>query len=62
MDILEQLAVRMAKERIERAVRTADQMRAVRAARARRSARIRLGGTVVRLGHWLMGQPSSGPS
>jgi hypothetical protein len=62
MDIHEQLAFRMAKERVEDAVRAAEQMRAIRFARARRSARIRLGRAVVRLGHWTLGQPSPAPS
>jgi hypothetical protein len=62
MDIFEQLALRMAKERIEGAVRTAEQMRAVRVAGACPPARVRLGRALVRLGHWMMDQPSPGPS
>lgn len=61
MDIHEQLALRMAQERIEEAVRAAEQMRAVRSARARRSARVRLGSALVRLGHWMAGQSSPVP-
>jgi hypothetical protein len=49
MDFHEQIAFQMAKERIEDAVRTAQRMHAIR------SARVRLGSALVRLGHWMMG-------
>lgn len=62
MYIHEQLALRMAQERIEDAVRAAEQMRAIHSARARQSARVRLGSALVRLGHWMMGLPSQAPS
>jgi hypothetical protein len=62
MDIHEQLAWRMAMEQIDAEVRPAEQMRAIRFSRVRRSARIRLGRAVVRLGHWMLGQPSPAPS
>jgi len=61
MDIHEQLAVRMAKERIEDAVRAVEQLRAIRFARARRSTRVRLGRALAQLGHWMSGQPSPAP-
>ena len=55
MDLHEQITFQMAKERIEDAVRTAQRMHAIRSARAPRSARVRLGSALVRLGHWMMG-------
>ncbi len=58
MDIHEQIASRMAKERIEGAVRAAEQMRAVRAARARHAVRVRLGSTLMRLGFLMVGRSS----
>jgi len=61
MDIHEHIALRIAKERLEDAVRSAEQMRALRLTRARTSARIRLGRVLVRLGHWMLGQPSPVP-
>jgi hypothetical protein len=62
MDLNEQIAMRMAKERIEDAVRAAEQMRAIRLGRARRSARFRLGSALVRLGHWMLDHASPAPS
>ena len=56
MDIEEQVALQMAKERIEEAVRLAEQRRAIGFARPRRPARVRLGSALVRLGHWMMGR------
>ena len=54
--------VLMAKERMEDAVRSAEQMRALRRERApRRSARVLLGTALVRFGHWIVGQPSPSP-
>ncbi len=58
MDIHEQIAFQIAKERIEDAVRAAEQMRAIGLARSGRPARVRLGSVLVRLGHWMMGQAS----
>lgn len=58
MDIHEQIAFQMAKARLEDAVREAKRMRAVRFARARSSARARLGSALIRLGHWIGGQSS----
>lgn len=54
MDLCEQCALQVAKERLDAAVREAKQMRAIRGARARRSARARLGSVFVRLGHWMI--------
>lgn len=54
----EQLAMRMAQERMAEAARWTEQARALREGRP--SLRIRLGRTLVRLGHWLAGQPSAG--
>ena len=56
MDLEEQVALRMAKERIEEAVRAAEQRRAIGFERAARPVRVRLGSVLVRLGHWMMGQ------
>jgi urease accessory protein UreF len=54
MHFHEQIAFQIAKERIEDAVRTAQRMRAIRSTRAPRSARVRLGSALVRLGNWMM--------
>jgi len=62
MHFHEEIVLRMAKERIEDAVRVAEETRATRCARERRSARFRLGGALVRLGHWMLGQPSPAAS
>jgi hypothetical protein len=56
MDINEQIALQMAKERMREAVRAAEQRRAIGFERAGRPVRVRLGGVLVRLGHWMMGQ------
>lgn len=62
MDIHEHTVVLMAKERMQDAVRSADQARALRLARVPRPpARVRLGMALVRFGHWIQGQPSPGP-
>jgi hypothetical protein len=62
MCIHEYAAVLMAKERMEDACRSAERMRLLRLARPpRRSRRIRLGMALVRLGHWVQGQPSPTP-
>ena len=56
MYIHEDMMLLMARERMEVAMRYAEQRRAVRAARpARPPARVRLGLALVRLGHWIMG-------
>jgi len=58
----EEVALLMAKERIEVAVRHAEQRRALRLARAPRGpARLRLGMALVRFGHWVMGQSPQVP-
>ncbi|HSB69045.1 MAG TPA: hypothetical protein VLT62_06920 [Candidatus Methylomirabilis sp.] len=62
MGIHEQIALRMAQERIEDAVRAAEQMRAIRSARSRRSARDVLGSALIRIGHWMMGRSSAAVS
>ncbi len=59
MFIPEEIALQMAKERVADAVRLAEQANALR--RARPSMRIRLGRSLVRLGHWLAGQPPGAP-
>jgi len=62
MYIHEQAAVLMAKERMEGARRSAERARLLRLARPPRgSARVRLGITLVRLGHWIQGRPSPTP-
>ena len=53
----------IARERMEDASRSAEQRRALRIARApRRATRVRLGLTLVRLGHWIMGHSFPVPS
>lgn len=62
MDIFEHTVVLMAKERMEDARRSAAQLRALRLARPpRRSARVRLGMTLVGLGNWILGHPPPAP-
>ena len=56
MDIEEQVALQMAKERIEEEVRAADQRRVIGFEQAARPVRVRLGSVLVRFGHWMMGQ------
>jgi hypothetical protein len=58
MYIHEQIALQMAKDRIEEAARAAEQQRAIRLTGARMSARVRLGRSLVQLGHWILGRPS----
>lgn len=58
MDIHEHLALQIAKERIDDAVREAEQLRALHSDPARRSVRVRLGSALVRLGTWMGGQSS----
>jgi hypothetical protein len=58
MNIHEHTVVLMAKERMEDARRSVEQVRALRLVRTLRpSARIRLGMALVRFGHWIQGQP-----
>jgi len=57
MFIHEQLLLQLAQERMAEAVQWAEQRRALR--QSRPSVRIRLGLALVRLGHWLAGQPSA---
>jgi hypothetical protein len=54
MDFDEQIALRMAQARIEEAVRSAEQTRAIRAGQPQRSLRARLGSALIRLGQWMM--------
>jgi len=57
MDMHEHVVWLMAKERMEEALQIAEQARAIRRTRGpRRSARVRLGTALVRLGHRIMGQ------
>jgi hypothetical protein len=56
MYIHEQIALRIAKDRIEEAVRAAEQRRAIRLAGSRTPARVRLGRSLVRVGYWISGQ------
>lgn len=60
MYLLEQIAIRMVKDRMEDAVRSAEVRRALRQARrTRRPVRVRLGSALIRLGRRLQGQPST---
>jgi hypothetical protein len=62
MYIHEQVAILIAKERMEDAVHSAEALRALRFTRVpRRGGRVRLGSALIRLGRWLQGQ-SSGPA
>ena len=56
MDITEQIALQMAKERMKDVVLAAEQRRAIGFERAGRPVRVRLGSVLVRLGHWMMGE------
>jgi len=57
MYIHEQIAIQMAKERMEDAVQSARTLRAIRLARApRRPIRFRLGSALIRLGRRIQGQ------
>ena len=53
MYLHEQIALRLAKDRLADQMRGAEQMRGLR--RARRPFRVRLGATLVRLGNWMVG-------
>ncbi|MFI5341807.1 MAG: hypothetical protein ACHQ7N_18445 [Candidatus Methylomirabilales bacterium] len=62
MHMLEDMMLLIARERMEDALRSAEWRRALRLARGpRRPARVLLGMALIRLGHWLLGQPSSAP-
>lgn len=56
MYLHEQIALRLAKERLADTMRVAEQLRERR--RARPALRIRLGRTLVRFGHWMVGHHS----
>jgi hypothetical protein len=56
MYLHEQIAWRMVEERLADAVGAAERPRALR--QARPTVRVRLGRTLVRLGHWMAGQQS----
>lgn len=58
MYIHEELALQIVKERNAEAIRIAEQARALGPSDARTSARVRFGRSLVRLGHWISGQPS----
>ena len=58
MYIHEELALQIVKERKAEAIRIAERARALCPSAARTSARVRLGRSLVRLGHWISGQPS----
>jgi hypothetical protein len=53
MEFDEQIAMRLAKDRMEEAVREADERRAARAGRGGRSLRARLGSALDRFSHWM---------
>jgi len=58
MDIQEEVALQIARDRIEDWVRAAEQMRAIRSGRLHQSARVRLGNALVRIGNWMIDHPS----
>jgi len=59
MQMLEDMMLLIAKDRMEDALRFAESRRAIHLARGPRPpARVRLGLAVIRLGHWLLGHPS----
>ena len=58
MYVHEDIALRMANERLADAIRRAEQQRSIRGAVSQTPARVRLGRSLVRLGHWISGQPS----
>lgn len=62
MYIHEEVALRMANERIQDARRAAEQQRMVHRAGAQTPARVRLGRSLVQLGHWVAGDPSPAAS
>ena len=63
MYIHEHIAIRMAKERMEDALRSAEQLRDLRLTKTPRwPARVYLGLALIRIGRWLQGQPTSTPA
>ena len=58
MCLHEQIAVQIAKARIDDAMRTAEQRRAMCFARGKMSVRVSLGRALMRLGHWMMNNPN----
>lgn len=58
MYVHEDIALQMANERLAEAIRRAEQQRAIGEGASPTPARVRLGRTLVRLGHWISGQPS----
>lgn len=58
MYVHEDIALRMANERLAEAIRRAEQQRSIGDAVSRTPARVRLGRSLVRLGRWFSGQPS----
>jgi len=62
MYIHEDIALQMAKARIDDAVRTSELQRAMHFVGGRTSARAFLGKVLVRLGHWMMHQSSAAQS
>jgi hypothetical protein len=61
MWMCENVAVLMAKERMGEAMRHAEAVRASRRPGSQWTTRVRLGLALVRLGRWLMGEPSPVP-
>jgi hypothetical protein len=53
MNIDDHFVMKLAKERIDEAVRAAEQTRAIRAGQPHRSVRHRLGIALVRFGRWM---------
>lgn len=58
MYVHEDIALRMAGERLAEAIRRAEQERAIRNGLSRTPARAHLGRTLVRLAHWISGRPA----
>lgn len=58
MYLHEDIALQMANERLAEAIRLAEQQRAVQEVTIQTPVRVRLGRTLVRLGHWISGQPA----
>ncbi len=60
MDINERVVLQLARERLEEAVRAAEERRAIGTTRVGRPVRARLGTILVTLGHWMMGPGATG--
>ncbi len=60
MDINERVLLQLAKERLEEAVRAAEERRAIGTERVGRPMRVRLGTILVTLGRWMMGPNATG--